>query len=144
MGAKAIHGNPYDGHTLADGLEQVERIAKPPEHAFVDMGYRGHGYAGHVTVTVDRRRRGKTAKRLWRWMKRRAAVESGIGHLKSEHRMDRNRLKGILGDCINAVLSAVGMNFRKLLRKATDFLRLISLWFLGCQRTASYVTIFVK
>ena len=144
VGAKAIHGNPYDGHTLADALEQVERIAGPPEHAFVDMGYRGHGYTGHATVHVDKRRRGKTAKSLWRWMKRRAAVEPGIGHLKSEHRMDRNRLKGTLGDCINAILSAAGMNFRKLLRQAADFLCLISLWFLGCQRTAPCVTIFVK
>ena len=144
VGAKAIHGNPYDGHTLADALEQVERIAKPPEHAFVDMGYRGHGYTGHVTVHVDKRRRGKTAKSLWRWMKRRAAVEPGIGHLKSEHRMDRNRLKGTLGECINAILSAAGMNFRKLLQQAADFLRLISLWFLGCQRTVSCVTITVK
>ena len=31
VGAKAIHGNPYDGHTLADALEQVERIATHPE-----------------------------------------------------------------------------------------------------------------
>jgi IS5 family transposase len=51
-------------------------------------------------------------------MKRRAAVELGIGHLKQEHRMDRNRLHGVIGDKINAILSAAGMNFRKLLRRA--------------------------
>jgi hypothetical protein len=43
VGAKAIHGNPYDGHTLKDALKQVERIAQRPELAFVDRGYRGHG-----------------------------------------------------------------------------------------------------
>jgi IS5 family transposase len=144
VGAKAIHGNPYDGHTLTGALQQVERIAKPPEHAFVDMGYRGHGYTGHVAVHVDKRRRGRIAKSLWRWMKRRAAVEPGIGHLKREHQMDRNRLKGTIGDCINAILSAAGMNFRKLLRRAADFLRLFSLWFLNCQRTESYVIIVIK
>jgi len=123
VGAKAIHGNPYDGHTLKEALQQVERIAQRPEFAFVDMGYRGHEYAGDVEVHVDKRRRGTTAKSLWRWMKRRAAVEPGIGHLKREHRMDRNRLKGTLGDRINAVLSAAGMNFSKLLTWAAAFLR---------------------
>ena len=47
-------------------------------------------------------------------MKRRAAVEPTIGHLKSEHRLERNRLKGTVGDAINAILSAAAMNFQKL------------------------------
>ena len=116
VGAKALHGNPYDGHTLKETLEQVERLAQPPEHVFVDMGYRGHNYEGEIEVHVDKRRRGSTAKSLWRWMKRRAAIEPGIGHLKREHRMDRCRLKGIEGDQVNAILSAAGMNFGKLLK----------------------------
>ena len=48
-------------------------------------------------------------------MKRRAAIEPSIGHLKEERRMERNRLKGTEGDRLNAVLSAAGMNFAKLL-----------------------------
>ena len=48
-------------------------------------------------------------------MKRRAAVEPSIGHLKSEHRLERNRLKGVEGNAINAVLAAAAMNFHKLL-----------------------------
>jgi len=135
VGARAIHGNPYDGHTLKEALNQIERIAHRPEHVFVDQGYRGHGYAGDVSVHVDKRRRGKTAKSLWRWMKRRAAIEPGIGHLKREHRMDRNRLKGTLGDRINAILSAAGMNFGKLLNGAADLLRHIYFWLVFCQRT---------
>lgn len=125
VGARALHGNPYDGHTLKEALKQVERVAGNPEHAFVDMGYRGHGYSGEVKVHVDKRRRGRTAKSLWRWMKRRAAIEPGIGHLKREHRMDRNRLKGTIGDQLNAIFSAAGMNFHKLLKWAADFLRQI-------------------
>jgi len=117
-GAKALHGNPYDGHTLKAAMEQVDRIATTPEHAFVDMGYRGHNYEGECEVHVDKRRRGSTARSLWRWMKRRAAIEPGIGHLKREHRMDRCRLKGIEGDQVNAILSAAGMNFGKLLKAA--------------------------
>jgi IS5 family transposase len=141
VGAKAIHGNPYDGYTLKDALKQVERIAQLPEHAFVDMGYREHGYTGKVQVHVDKRRRGRTVKSLWRWMKRRAAVEPGIGHLKREHRMDRSRLKGVHGDRINAILSAAGMNFRKLVRLATDFLRQFHIFLKFCQRTEKYFVI---
>lgn len=135
VGAKAVHGNPYDGHTLSDALEQVERITRQPEHVFVDMGYRGHGYQGEIEVHVDKRRRGRTAKSLWRWMKRRAAIEPGIGHLKHGHRMDRNRLKGKEGDRFNAILSAAGMNFAKLVRWLANFLRLIFYWALNFQRT---------
>jgi IS5 family transposase len=136
VGAMALHGNPYDGHTLSDALAQVQRIAgKNPNQAFVDMGYRGHGSSGSTEVHVDKRRRGRTARSLWRWMKRRAAIEPGIGHLKREHRMDRNRLKGELGDRLNAILSAAGMNFSKLLRWLEQFLRLLLEISSGFQRT---------
>lgn len=117
VGAKALHSNPYDGHTLKEALEQVERLAQSPEHVFVDRGYRGHNYQGASEVHVDKVRRGRTARSLWKWMKRRAAIEPGIGHLKREHRMDRCRLKGIEGDQVNAILSATGMNFRKLMKE---------------------------
>ena len=49
-------------------------------------------------------------------MRRRAAVEPVIGHLKEDHRMGRNYLAHSSGDAINAVLAAVGYNFRLLLR----------------------------
>jgi transposase, IS5 family len=137
VGAQAFHGNPYDGHTLADTLAQVERISGLPEHVYVDQGYRGHGWSGDSTIHVDKRRRGKTARSVWRWMKRRAAVEPGIGHLKQEHRLDRNRLKGVLGDQINAILSAAGMNFRKLLRWLEESLRLIYCWLLAIPQGVS-------
>ena len=79
-----------------------------------DMGYRGHNHCGTEAVHVDKRRRGRTPKSLWRWMKRRAAVEPSIGHMKSEHRLERNRLKGTVEDAINAILSAAAMNFQRL------------------------------
>lgn len=49
-------------------------------------------------------------------MKHRAAVEPSIGHLKTEHRLERNRLNGAAGNAVNAVLAAAAMNFQKLLR----------------------------
>ena len=45
-----------------------------------------------------------------------AGVEPSIGHLKNEHRLERNRLRGTYGDAINAMLAAAAMNFDKLLR----------------------------
>ena len=144
VGALATHGNPYDGHTLKDALKQIKRLGRLPEQVFVDKGYRGHGYTGEVEVHVDKHHRGRTAKSLWRWMKRRAAIEPGIGHLKNEHRMDRNRLKGTEGDRINAILSAAGMNFWKLLRWAAGFLRLIYLWPYYCQRAVTISTVAVR
>jgi IS5 family transposase len=144
VGAMAVHGNQYDGRTLADTIKQIERIAVSPQHVFADMGYRGHDYDGDIEVHVDKRRRGRTARSLWRWMKRRAAIEPGIGHLKREHRMDRNRLKGTIGDRINAILSATGMNFAKLLRWAAAFLRFIFESLFLCQRTATALSYFSK
>lgn len=116
VGAKSFTGNPYDGHTLAEQMKQVRSmIGDRVSEAHVDMGYRGHDYLGQVTVHVDKRSRGRTPRPLWRWMKRRAAVEPTIGHLKNEHRMERNRLKGVAGDAVNAIFSAAAMNFQKLL-----------------------------
>jgi transposase, IS5 family len=117
VGATSFTGNPYDGHTLAAQMKQVgSMIGDRVREAHVDMGYRGHNYDGPVAVHIDKRQRGRTLRRLWRWMKRRAAIEPSIGHLKNEHRLERNRLRGTYGDTINAMLSAAGMNFQKLLR----------------------------
>jgi IS5 family transposase len=117
VGAKSFTGNPYDGHTLAEQMKQVDQlIGDKVREVYVDMGYRGHDYAGNATIHVDKRQRGRTPKTLWKRMKRRAAVEPSIGHLKNEHRLERNRLKGVGGDAINAILSAAAMNFHKLLR----------------------------
>ena len=41
--------------------------------------------------------------------------------MKNDNRMNCNKLKGKLGDKINAVLSACGFNFRKLLRAIAIF-----------------------
>jgi IS5 family transposase len=76
VGAKSYTGNPYDSHTLAAQLQQVNNlIGDRVSEAYVDMGYRGHDYEGAVTVRADKRQRGRPPRPLWRWMKRRKAVE---------------------------------------------------------------------
>jgi len=117
VGVEALPGNPYDGHTLAGAVLQSERVTgRQVKDIFVDLGYKGHNYAGEAEVHITGRRGQKKATpTLRKRKKRRAAIEPKIGHLKSDHRMGRNFLKGESGDRINALLAGIGANIRKLL-----------------------------
>jgi len=114
---KAVPGNPYDGHTLAAVLPEIEaQIGAPLSRIIADRGYRGHN-APHdmkfrVYIAGQKRRVTDAIKRE---LRRRSAVEPVIGHAKAEHGMGRNFLKGVHGDAANAVLAAAGYNFRRLL-----------------------------
>ena len=101
-------------------MERIIGVEVARIHA--DKGYRGHNYPNKFKVWISGQVR-RVTKTIRREMKRRAAVEPVIGHIKAEHRMDRNYLKGREGDRINAVLAAAGYNFSLLLR----WLRLL-LW----------------
>ena len=126
----ALHGNPFDGHTLRQSLDQVKRITGwQPLHAYCDRGYRGAGKdVTEAMVHLAGKKRKSMKPSLWRWHARRAAIEPIFGHLKSDHRLERNHLKGKEGDRMNAILAACGFNLRKLLRAFFLFLshRLIS------------------
>ncbi|MDO9558996.1 MAG: IS5 family transposase [Syntrophales bacterium] len=114
----ALHGNPYDGHTLKDALQQVKQITGwQPLHAYCDKGYRGA--AKEITETevhLSGKKKKSMKASLWKWFARRSAIEPIFGHLKSDHRLERNHLKGKDGDRMNAILSGCGFNLRKLLR----------------------------
>ncbi len=83
---------------------------------------RGHNHPNKFRVWISGQVR-RVTKTIRREMKRRAAVEPVIGHVKAEHRMERNYLKGRDGDCANAVLAAAGYNFSLLLRWFETLLR---------------------
>jgi transposase, IS5 family len=127
VGVQALHGNPYDGHTLADAVLQSERVTgKQVKAVFVDQGYKGHNYTGDGEVHITGRRgKAKATSTLRKRKKRRAAIEPKIGHLKSDHRMGRNFLKGASGDRMNALLAGMGANIRKLL---AAFWRALGQW----------------
>jgi IS5 family transposase len=114
--AKALHGNPFDGHTLGPVVTELETLTGvETRRIHVDKGYRGHNHQEKFRVWITGQARRVTAP-IRREMKRRATVEPVIGHVKAEHRMGRNYLKGRDGDRINAVLAAAGYNFSLLLR----------------------------
>jgi IS5 family transposase len=121
--AKALPGNPYDGHTLATVIPEMEaQLGANLTRIVVDRGYRGHkappDHKFKVYLSGQRRRVTEPIKRE---LRRRSAVEPVIGHAKAEHRMGRNYLAGPAGDAANAVLAAAGYNFRRLL----EWLRLL-------------------
>ncbi len=122
---KALPGAPYDGHTLATIIPDLEKqIGVSLDRIIADAGYRGHNapptHALKVFTTGQKRRMTDAIKRL---MRRRSAVEPVIGHAKNEHRMDRNHLAGRQGDAANAVLAGAGYNFSLLFNWLRDFLR---------------------
>jgi IS5 family transposase len=126
VGARSMPGNPYDGHTLAEALEQAAILSEvQPEMAFVDRGYRGVEVDG-VQVWKSGQKRGVT-RGLKAMIRRRSAIEPTIGHMKADGKLDRNWLKGALGDAIHAVLCGAGHNLRLIINslKATCHLKLL-------------------
>lgn len=125
VGAMSCPGNPFDGHTLEEQLDQVERLTgQVPATTFVDRGYKGHGVdpgRSHVLISGTR----KLSKLLKRDLRRRAAIEPELGHMKSDGLLGRNFLKGVVGDAQNVILCGAGHNMRKILAHLRALLRLL-------------------
>ena len=116
LGAKGFQGNPYDGHTLKESLKQAHRLTKVAIKKVVcDKGYHGHSVT-NTEVSIVPRQKNHATLAIRKWWRRRNAIEPIIGHQKSDHRLERNRLSGTLGDQMNVVFSASAFNLKKLLR----------------------------
>ena len=122
--AKALPGNPYDGHTLRSAIEDTERLTgREIERAYVDKGYRGHDAANPHRVFISGQKRGVFGA-IKRELRRRSAIEPVIGHMKAEGHLGRCYLKGTAGDAANAILTAVGHNLQLVLA----WLRIFCAW----------------
>ena len=66
-------------------------------------------------VYISGQKRGMTPA-LKRALKRRQMIEPYIGHMKKTNRLDKNHLKGQIGDQINALMAAVGHNLLMIIR----------------------------
>jgi IS5 family transposase len=131
--------NEYDGHTLEKVLNQVEKlVGKNPKIATVDRGYRGHKQIGKTNIMIP----GSSPKNISKYQinklrklhRRRAAIEPIIGHIKQDHRLNRNFYKGVVGDNINIMLAAAAFNFKRMMNKwkssFVHFFENLFYWFL--------------
>ena len=123
LGCRSFTDNPYDGDTLHSSLEQASNISGVmPQEAYVDLGYRGKHLLPPNTEfdnikVIHRNKRNKTPQQR-KGLRQRSAIEAMIGHMKNDGKLGRNWLKGVEGDAHNAILCAVGQNFRKLLMQS--------------------------
>lgn len=113
LGIKSFHGNPYDGHTLDQTVLELRKLSPETSKIFVDLGYTGHNFKekGKVFTAKTKKTLSNDDKKM---QKRRSAIEPIIGHLKNFGRMGRNYLKGVVGDIVNPLISAVGLNLRRI------------------------------
>jgi transposase, IS5 family len=114
--------NEFDGHTLDKALEQVERLlGKVPKRAKVDRGYRGRKVVGETEILIPSTPKKSDSyykrKKISNAHRKRAGIEPIIGHLKSDHRLNRNFYKGVIGDNINIMFAAAAFNFKRMMNK---------------------------
>jgi|LGVC01.1.fsa_nt_gb IS5 family transposase len=122
VGALAFEGNPYDGHTLEEHLLQTEYLTnKRPKTGIVDRGYKGKKNINGTEIllpSVPKKNASQYQKQKARKRFRaRAGIEPVIGHIKHDHRMLRNFLKGTNGNMMNTILAGTGFNFKKMLNR---------------------------
>ncbi len=115
VGALNFNSNEHDSKTLEKALEQYSRLTdNKVKSVFVDRGYRGPKMINETLICVPKPDKNITKNKRQRHS-RRAAIEPVIGHLKSDYRMNRNFLKGVIGDEMNALLAAAAMNFKRVM-----------------------------
>jgi IS5 family transposase len=112
--AQSLSGNPYDGHTLRGAIKPAQRLTGLHiERAYVDRGYRGHDAPYSRRVFISGQKRGVVGV-IKREVRRRSAIEPLIGHMKEQGHLGRCYLKDHACGAANAVLTAVGHNFRRI------------------------------
>ena len=120
LGARTFPGNPYDGHILNAVLEQATNLTQDLsvqiKQVVADLGFRGVDADNPEKQIIHRGKFKSLSPQQRGWLRRRQAVEPAIGHLKSDHRLDRCWLQGALGDALHTVSCAAGYNLRWLLR----------------------------
>ena len=125
LGALALPGNPYDGHTVEAALKQIKRITgKQPEILIADRGYRGQKEFGKTRLLTPsaplKSDSQYNQRRQRKRFRKRAGLEATISHLKQHYRMGKCYLKGELGDQINVTLAAAAYNLRQWIRLRLD------------------------
>lgn len=124
--AESFADNLYDARTLPAVLDQAEaNTGVRPSVALVDRGFRGPREVGGTQIVMPQAEPWPSDKasraRRRRQNSRRVSIEPRIGHLKSDFRLGRNFLRGVLGDAINVLLACAASNLRKWMRELAFF-----------------------
>jgi len=115
VGALNFTETLHDSKTLPKAIEQYERLTgQEAENIFLDRGYKGPKTIKNTHLHTPKPDKNISKSKRKRH-KRRAAIEPTIGHLKHDHRMIRNYLKGTVGDAMNVMLCAAAMNFKRVM-----------------------------
>ena len=117
---KRFAGNPHDSKTLEESLAQSERVRKHiggtrPIIAGTDRGFRGKTEVNGTQILIPKNRKESSRYKQEVARKRfraRAAIEPTISHLKRNHALGLNFLKGVAGDIHNALLAGIGYNLK--------------------------------
>lgn len=115
---------------MEEAFDQIKAITNHiPKQVYVDRGYQAAYLGQKIDVIITGQKQHSTATK--RWMKRRNSVEPIIGHLKAGHKMQRNWLKGHLGDIMSPVLAASSFNLKKILSALALFASNTYEWVMG-------------
>ena len=149
---KRFSGNPHDSKTLEESLSQSERVRKyiggtRPKIAGTDRGFRGKTEVQGTQILIPKNRKEisrykqEVARKRFR---ARAAIEPTISHLKRNHALGLNFLKGVAGDIHNALLAGIGYNlklrFNQIKEQVLFWLQLL-LSFLTKNKTSTLIEI---
>jgi transposase, IS5 family len=117
--------NIADPDTLPDALAGWHTVfgRLPPElagdrglhHPVYEQERLGTAKVARVSIPAKGKRRHREANTAWfkRLQRLRAHIEPVIGHLKTDHRLDRCRYKGFAGDQINVSWAVLAWNTKK-------------------------------
>lgn len=131
---KRFVGNPHDSKTLEESLAQSQRVREQiggtrPTIASTDRGFRGVTQVETTKIEIPKNTKEKSRYKQEVARKRfraRAAIEPTISHLKRNHALGLNFLKGVAGDINNALLSGIGYNLKMRFNQIKEQ---IVLWF---------------
>ena len=144
VGVVSHEQNCHDSHTLPEVLSHIkESRDKAVKNAVCDRGYRGRKTVGDTVIILpapplrrdNHYQRDKKRKRC----RRRAAIEPIIGHLKTDFRLTRNFLKGVVGDFINLLMAACTWNLNKWMRSVFLFIFMV----LNSRKNGSFPTLLI-
>lgn len=116
IGATHCHENRHDSKLLRGALQHANRQRQSPiQDVVADRGYRGAKVVENTSVLIagsEKYSGGYSKSTLSRMFKKRSGIEATIGHLKSDCRLSRNYLKGVVGDDFNLLMACCAHNLK--------------------------------